>query len=94
MEAIRNGNVMTNGETGLTLRQQFPQRYGSAPASTLTRAEVLQQLKEAQRTGDMLADGDSGQLLKDVFPQRYARVQPASDAPVQAEAGSAARQLH
>jgi hypothetical protein len=36
----------------------------------------------------------SGQLLKDVFPQRYARVQAASDAPVQADAGSAARPLH
>jgi hypothetical protein len=29
-----------------------------------------------------------------VFPQRYARVQAASDAPVQADAGSAARPLH
>jgi hypothetical protein len=71
MQAIRNGDMIANGETGLTWRELYPQRYGAAPASTLTRAEVLQQLKEAQRTGDLLADGDPGLKLNELHPQAY-----------------------
>jgi hypothetical protein len=71
MQALRNGDVIANGETGLTLRELYPQRYGTAPASTLTRAAVLQQLQEAQRTGDLLADGDAGLKLNELRPQAY-----------------------
>lgn len=71
-EAIRTGNIVGSGESGLTLREMFPQRYGAAPAkvSTLTRAQVLQELADAQRSGDII-DGESGLRLNEQNPAAY-----------------------
>jgi len=71
LEAQRTGNVLANGESGLTLRELYPQRYGVAPASGLTRAQVREQLREAQRTGDVLAGGEFGVKLNELNPQAY-----------------------
>jgi len=92
-EAIRTGNVSAGGESGLTLRELNPQRYGAA-ASTTTRAEVLEQLKQAQRTGDLLAGGESGLRLNELHPDLYpAQVVAAGKtrAQVQAELQEALR---
>src|SRR4051794_26391110 len=71
LEAQRTGNVLAGGESGLTLRELYPQRYGVAPASGLTRAQVREQVREAQRTGDLLAGGEFGVKLNEVNPQAY-----------------------
>lgn len=36
-----------------------------------TRAQVQQELREAQRAGNLPALGDSGQMLNEVYPSRY-----------------------
>ena len=48
-EATRTGNIMANGESGLTLRELFPQRYAAvATASGLTRAQVHRRARRGQ----------------------------------------------
>jgi hypothetical protein len=78
-EAIRTGDVVASGETGLKLNELYPQRY---PAKTMTagktRAQVTAELAEAIRTGDVLANGDGGLKLNEVFPQRYPATTVAS----------------
>jgi hypothetical protein len=70
--AQRSGDVMAPGDTGLTLREMYPARYGVQPtASTLTRAQVKADYAEAVRTGDLVADGESGQKLNELHPSAY-----------------------
>ena len=78
-EAIRNGDVLAPGESGLTLRELHPERFPAAPATVgKTRDQVRNELAEAMRTGDILANGDSGLTLREQNPQRYpAQVQVA-----------------
>ena len=71
-EAIRIGDVLAPGDSGLKLNELYPQRYPHSAASpATTRAQVKAELAEAIRTGDMLAGGDSGIKLNEEFPQRY-----------------------
>ena len=73
-EAIRTGDVLASGESGLKLNELYPQRYPHAPAAVATtRAQVKAELAEAIRTGDMIASGESGLKLNEEFPQRYAK---------------------
>lgn len=70
-EAIRTGDVLANGDTGLKLNELYPQRYPHAPAAIgASRAQVKAELAEAIRIGDMIADGESGLRLNEEFPQR------------------------
>ena len=74
-EAIRTGDVLANGDSGLKLNEMYPQRYPHAPAAIgATRAQVKAELAEAIRTGDMIASGESGLRLNEEFPQRYPAV--------------------
>lgn len=53
-EAIRTGDIVIDGETGLKARELTPQLYPSQPATAQkTRAQVQAELKEAIRTGKM-----------------------------------------
>jgi hypothetical protein len=71
LDAIRTGDVLSNGESGLKLNELYPQRYPHAPAAIgATRAQVKAELAEAIRTGDMVASGESGLRLNEEFPQR------------------------
>jgi len=70
-EAVRSGNIVANGETGLTLRELYPQRYPAAPAAGITRSQVLAELEQARRGGDILAAGEAGLPLNLVNPQAY-----------------------
>ena len=72
--AQRDGDVVTSGESGLTLRELNPSRYPArAPFMAKTRAQVISELEEARRNGDLL-DGDSGLTEYEArpgnFPQR------------------------
>ena len=74
LAAIRNGDMLADGDADLTLREEFPGRYPALPvAQTKTRAEVKAETADAIRSGDMLADGEMGLTLREEFPQRYAR---------------------
>jgi hypothetical protein len=94
-DAIRTGDILAPGDSGLKLNELYPQRYPRPAAGpALTRAQVRAELAEAIRTGDMLAGGDSGIKLNEEFPRRYpaAVVQPGrTRAEVRAELAEAIR---
>jgi hypothetical protein len=76
-EAVRTGDVLAPGDSGLKLNEMYPNRYPQAtPAPGLTRAQVVEELRAAVRSGDILADGDSGMKANELYPRRY----PASTA--------------
>jgi ribosomal protein L30E len=78
-EAIRTGDVLANGESGLKLNELYPQRYPHVLAAVgATRAQVKAELAEAIRTGDMIATGETGMKLNEAFPQRYPTVAVAA----------------
>ena len=62
---------MANGESGLTLRELYPQNYPSQSVATRSRDAVLADLKVAQSAGDTLAAGELAGRLSDVSPQAY-----------------------
>ncbi|WP_428422461.1 DUF4148 domain-containing protein [Methylibium sp.] len=69
-EAIRTGNISA-GNTSLTLRELFPQRYPSQAAATpLTREQVRAELAEAIRTGEIRSFEGSASL-RELNPGAY-----------------------
>ena len=73
-EAQRLGDVAGPGDTGLTLRELYPQRYPQAPAAVAkTRAEVKLELAQAARDGEISVAGE-GQTLREAHPGRYPTV--------------------
>jgi hypothetical protein len=69
--AMHNGNMLANGELGLTQRELRPDLYPSPPVVGETRAQVESELAAAIRDGDMIVAGDSGLREKDMAPGRY-----------------------
>ena len=77
-EAIRTGDMLAGGESGLKLNELNPGRYPARPAvGGKTREQVKAELAEAIRTGDMAASGESGLMLYEMFPERYAKARQA-----------------
>ena len=71
-EAVRNGDIIADGDTGRTLRELYPHRYPALEvAMGKTREQVRAELAEAVRTGDILANGDQGLTLRELYPHRY-----------------------
>lgn len=69
-DAIRSGDIAT-GESSLSRRELFPQRYPAAAAAPgKTRAQVEAELAEAIRNGD-IASGEASLTRRELFPQRY-----------------------
>lgn len=68
-EAIRSGDIAT-GESSLSLRELYPQRYPAVMAVGKTRAQVMAELAEAIRNGDV-AFGESSLTLRELHAQRY-----------------------
>lgn len=53
-EARRMGEIPANDDSGLLLRDEFPERYPpKATGPSLTREQVRKELEEAQRSGRM-----------------------------------------
>jgi Tat protein secretion system quality control protein TatD with DNase activity len=73
-EAIRTGDVLAGGDSGLKLNELYPQRYPRVVAETKTRAEVQAELAAAMRDGTMVAAGEGAMTLRDEFPQRFPAV--------------------
>jgi len=71
-EAVRNGDILAESESGLTLRELYPHRYPARlPTTRKTREQVRTELVEATRSGDILADGERHITLRELFPHRY-----------------------
>ena len=66
-EAIRTGNMIGSGESGLTQRELNPQRYRvtAGSASTLTRAKVTGEFQQARAAGELVGVGESGLPLNE-----------------------------
>ena len=95
VEAIRTGDLLADGETGLKLNEINPSKYPSKPSQLgKTRAQVRAELEEAIRTGDMFAVGEAGLKLNEIHPSKYPS-KPAqvgkTRAQVQAELSEAKR---
>ena len=71
-EAVRTGDILAPGDSGMKLNELYPERYPkTATAPALTRAQVVAELNAAERSGDVLAPGDSGLRMNELYPQRY-----------------------
>jgi hypothetical protein len=71
-EAIRNGDMLAPGESGLTERQLNPSEYPAEPAAPgKTRAQVKSELQAAIADGDILAPGDAGLTERQENPNEY-----------------------
>lgn len=72
-QAMRSGDMLASGESGLTLKQLYPGVYPvTISAQTAkTREQVRKELEQAIRTGDLLAGGESGAKLNELAPGRY-----------------------
>lgn len=94
-EALRTGDIVAAGETGMKLNELYPERYATTDAAPgKTRAEVRAELDEAIRSGNIVAGGESGQKLNELHPERYATTRPAAGktrAQVKAELAEAQR---
>lgn len=78
--AKKMGEIPANDESGLLLRDEFPQRYPpKAAGPSLTREQVRSELQEAQRLGEIPANDESNMQLHELYPARYP--QPASGGP-------------
>lgn len=94
-EAVRTGNILADGETGLKLNQVNPSRYPAKPGQLgKTRAQVQAELADAIRTGDLVADAETGLRFNEINPSNYPAkpgVPGKSRAQVLAELGEAQR---
>jgi lambda repressor-like predicted transcriptional regulator len=71
-EAIRTGDIVANGQTGLKLNELYPNRYPEKQVQVgLTREQVSTELAQAVRTGDIMANGQTGLKLNELYPSRY-----------------------
>lgn len=71
-EAIKNGDMIADSESGMTFREMFPSQYPArAEAPGKTRAQVKAELAEAIKNGEMIADGETGMTYREMFPGRY-----------------------
>ena len=78
-DAIRTGDVVAPGDSGMKLNELYPQRYPHAAATAATsRAQVRAELTQAIRTGDIASVGDGTKKLNEEFPQRYAKARVTS----------------
>ena len=79
VQAVRSGDMLASGESGLTLKQLNPHAYpvtGSALGAK-TREQVQAELVHAIRIGDIMAGGESGAKLNELEPGRYPAVASA-----------------
>ena len=74
-EAVRTGDILAPGDSGMKLNEMYPNRYPKAVVGGKTRAQVVAEYEAAVRSGDILAPGDSGMKENERYPQRYPAAQ-------------------
>ncbi len=70
-DAVRTGDILAPGDSGLKLNEMYPDRYPKAAATGKTRAQVVAEFEEAVRSGDIIRSGDLGLRENELHPQRY-----------------------
>jgi hypothetical protein len=70
-DAVRTGDILAPGDSGLKLNEMYPDRYPKAVAAGKTRAQVVAEFEAAVRSGDIIRDGDLGLKENERYPQRY-----------------------
>ena len=71
-EAVRTGDVLAPGDSGMKLNELYPNRYPKTVSTRpLGRDQVVAELQAAIRSGDVVAPGESGMKMNELFPQRY-----------------------
>jgi len=70
-EARRLGLLPVDGDSGVLMKDRYPENYAKAAQTQKSRVAVIAELKEAQRIGTLLVNGESNLKLKDLFPGNY-----------------------
>ena len=71
-DAVRTGDVLAPGDSGMKLNELYPDRYPKVISATpLTRDQVVAELQAAIRSGEVVAPGESGMKMNELFPRRY-----------------------
>ncbi len=71
-EAVRTGNITTNGERGLQLNELYPSLYPAKPVqASVTREQVKAELVAALRTGDFYLNRENGGKCNEVHPAMH-----------------------
>ena len=70
-EAVRTGDLLAPGDSGLKLNEMNPDRYPKPAADGKTRAQVVAEFQAAVRSGDIIRSGDLGLKENEMAPQRY-----------------------
>lgn len=71
-EAIRTGNMMANGESGLTMRELYPGSYpapAAAAAIPVSRGQVKAELQDARSQGTTAIISEGGMTSGDESPK-------------------------
>jgi hypothetical protein len=77
-QAMRSGDMLAPGDTGVRLNQLRPDLYPRvAQGPVKSRGLVKAELAEAIRTGDLLAGGNTGLKLNELTPNLYPPVAQA-----------------
>ncbi|MCK9685165.1 DUF4148 domain-containing protein [Scleromatobacter humisilvae] len=69
--AVRAGDILAPGDSGLKLNEIYPDRYPKAAEERKTRAQVVAEYQAAVRSGDIVRSGDLGLKENELDPQRY-----------------------
>jgi hypothetical protein len=70
-DAVRTGDILAPGDSGMKLNELYPDRYPKTVVAGKTRAQVVAELDAAVRSGDIVASGELGMKENELAPQRY-----------------------
>ena len=71
-QAIRSGDIMSNGQSGLKLNELYPSRYPTQQVQAgVTREQVKAELALALRTGDYMVGGENGGKCNELHPSMH-----------------------
>ena len=77
-DAVRTGDILAPGDSGLKLNEMYPNRYPKPATLGKTRAQVVAELQAAVRSGDIIRTGDSGLRENELDPRRYPAETPVA----------------
>lgn len=84
-EAQRNGTLLVDGDQGLRAYPVTPRPAAQKTAEKAaekavvvgkTRAEVLQELRDARANGTLIANSETGETYRDIDPRSYPPLGP------------------
>ena len=70
-DAVRTGDILAPGDSGMKLNEMYPNRYPKVTAAGKTRAQVIAEYDAAVRSGDIIANGETGMKDNERYPRRY-----------------------